>query len=227
MKIKLVIIISLLIQNFGLTQEIEKTIFHLYEPSSSVSKILKWNIKDTTNQRFVVKEEIDEFNRVITIQYLVDGSVKEQNPMYGITNIKFEYEKNTIIEHYLQANGDHLTFLEDENPSYRKYFLNDKNEIIDCETSFIIKFKELSTDQLLKIEESLKFWREYVLNESDSVLIHSDSICPMDYIFGYLYSYSKMNGIFPKKSDFSFDFDIYETELSRDIINELKNKYKP
>lgn len=64
----------------------------MYEPSVSVSEILKWNLFDTTNQRFVVKEEVDEFNRVISIQYLVDGIVKEQNPMYRITNIKFEYE---------------------------------------------------------------------------------------------------------------------------------------
>jgi hypothetical protein len=221
-----ILIITLFILKIGQAQD-TKTLFHLYQPTASVSEIVKWNIKDTTNVRFIVKEEIDEFNRVTSIQYLMDGKVYDYNPMYNIQNIQFEYKDNMIIERYLDSKGNQLTFLDDETPSYREYYLNENNEIIDCKTIFNIEFDKISIEQFKRIEELLKFWRENVLSETDSMNESTTDECSMNFIYGYLFSYSKMNGIFPKKVGYNFDFDKYEMEFSKEIIKELKNKYKP
>ena len=198
-----------------------RTIYHLYQPTESVSRIVKWNIEDTTNQRFLVKEIIDKENRVISIQYLMDGKVVDQNTMYGITNLSYEYGDNFIVENYFDSQGNPMTFLENESPTKRIYFLNDRNEIVDCKTIHRIEFVGLEKEKLLEIENSLKFWRENVLQDTEN------KECEMDYIYGYMSSYMKMNGIFPKKADYKFDFNNFELMFSEEIIKELNIKYNP
>ncbi len=198
------------------------TLYHLYQPTSSMSKIEKWNIHDTTNQRYLVREKIDNKNRVTSIQFLVDGKIENRNPMYGIDNITFEYGENFIIERYLNYKGEPMTFLDDETPTSRKYFLDENNNIIDCKTIYEITFDELTKEKLLELENSLRFWRENVISETDS---GDNKDCDMDYIYGYMFSEIKMDGIFPTKRDYKFDYDSFDMIYSKEILDEMKNKY--
>jgi len=187
-----------------------------------MSKIEKWNIHDTTNQRYLIREKIDNKNRVTSIQFLVDGKIENRNPMYGIDNITFEYGENFIIERYLNYKGEPMTFLDDETPTSRKYFLDENNNIIDCKTIYEITFDELTKEKLLELENLLRFWRENVISETDSV---DNKDCDMDYIYGYMFSEIKMDGIFPTKRDYKFDYDSFDMIYSKEILDEMKNKY--
>jgi hypothetical protein len=215
-------IFILLILTFSCSRqgEGEKIQYHSYEGSASISRISEWNILNHKNEDFKVKEEFDAQNRVVSIQFLANGEVKGQNSMYGITNIEFQYGDNYIIEKYLNPDGSSMSLLEDEAPSSRKYIINDNNEIINCETRYSIQFNELSKDKLLEIEDGLKLWRENALGEEDET---STDECEMDYIYGYIYSNIKMNGIWPKKSNFNFDKNLYEMWYSEELINKMEN----
>ena len=165
---------------------------------------------------------LDNKNRVVSIQFLVNGKIKDANPLYGINNISFEYGKDFIIERYLNCDGEPMTLLQDETPTSRKYFLDDNNNIIDCNAIYEITFDELSKEKLLEIENSLRFWRENVISETDSV---DNKDCDLDYIYGYMFSEIKMDGVFPTKKDYKFDYDSFDMIYSKEILDEMKNKY--
>lgn len=81
------------------------------------------------------------------------------------------------------------------------------NEIIDCKTFYSVGFDELTRSKLEKIGDGLKLWHENKFSPENDEVGFDNNDREADYFYGYLFSYSKMNKVFPKRPDYKFDFD--------------------
>lgn len=228
--LRFIIILFLIVTfSYSLTkgQEVTK-IYHQFSQDGSYPIIEKFNVKDTIDLKLLIEESYDNLNRVVSIKFLNEGKIKEIYPMYGVSYITFEYGDNFVIERYFDSNRNPLTLFDDESPSYRKYYLNTNNCIDSCKTFFYIEVGALTKEKILTIEKSLKLWKELMFQES-SVVDKNDSSscsnCDMDYIYGYKYSYIKMNGIFPKKKEYEFKYRDFKLIYSKSILSEFIKKY--
>ena len=228
--IKIITIIVILSNSLVKAQGVSK-IYHQYSQDGSYPVIEKWNVKDTSNLNFLIEETYDSLKRVVSIKFLEKGKIKEIYPMYGVSYITFEYSHNCIIEKYLDNAGNLLTLLDDEAPSLRKYYLDANKNIDSCKTDYYLKLGNLTKENIVKMEESLEFWRKVVLNDSidtsnkDTLTLNKDSKCDLDYVYGYKYSYFKLHGLFPKIDGYKFKYNDFSDIYHKRILDDFIKKY--
>ncbi|MFD0975400.1 hypothetical protein [Salinimicrobium gaetbulicola] len=213
MKILQIILIFLIFLSLKVNGQ-EKIIFHEFSPTASSWNILKWNIKNQNEKRWVVKETVDSIGRVIKLEFLKDGEIIPDPLCYLASKVTFEYKQNQVIERLYHDNNEILA-TECENWFKSIYHLNSQNKIEKIERFSKYDFTNIDST---KIEKWKTDWApEYIIETPDS------SMLQIEY---YYHSFAKMGGIYPVSENYILDEESYyfgdEPEKSS-IKNGLKN----
>lgn len=202
--------------------------YHSYRIDGSFPVVEEWNITDTTSHKYLIEETYDSLSRVTSIKFYYNNRIIDIYPMYGVSYITYEYENKIIIERYFDCLGHPLTLFDDESPYRRIYYLDTNNYIDSCKSYFYIEVGELTLKNLNKIEDNVNIWKEVVsqgpidTTEEDTL---SFSNCDMNYVYGFRYSYFKMQGSFPKIKDYKFDYEEFGLIYEKKILDEFIKKY--
>jgi hypothetical protein len=203
-------------------------IYHAYKIDGSYPVVEKWNIKDTTGYYNLIEETYDSLERVTSIKFLYKNYVRELFPMYGVSIITYTYNNNLIIERYYDYLGNQLTLFDDESPSFRIYYLDSNNLIDSCKAHFYIEVGEASFENLKRIEKEINIWKDIVFEENTDSTAEDNKAytnCDMKYIYGFMYSYIKMKGDFPKITGYKFDYEYFKRHYEKDVFDEFIKKY--
>lgn len=172
--------------------ENNKVRYHEIEYTASSVELVKWNISDTLNKAFV-KEIIDQLGRTKELRFY---NIKHEldwagSGFWGGPIIKYDYEKNKIIETFFSSENNIANDFKTSEVPYRNiYFLNDENQIVKVKQIYKIDF-EFSRESLEQTIKHLKFYEQYTTDDPEPSY-------DLENVFGYHYAYAKMNGIDPK-----------------------------
>ena len=202
----------------------EKILFHEYEPTASSWNIIQWNIIDTINVKWVLKEIVDDEGRVKELIFLENGKVNFAGLCYLATHVTFEYKNRKIIEKLYRAD-EPLLATECEMHYMSIYHLDDENYIEKQEIFFAFDFSGMDS---ASIEIIRKYIPEYHVIIPGFVPITEDEykLAPIQLQVDYYYhSYSKMNGIYPVSRNYILDESNYyygDEPEKTSIINGIK-----
>jgi hypothetical protein len=193
----------------------EKVIYHEYSETASSWDIIRWNLTDTTNVIWKVKEIDDEKGRVKELDFLKNGALVDDYLCYLANRVTYEYKKQEIIERFFHEDQE-LLATECEMPFKKIYHLDNQNFITKTEVFAKYDFAGMDSSQI-------KQWKEWV--SAYKVEIPDSEPLEVDY---YEYSFAKMNGIYPVSRNFKLTEDGYygdEPEKSgiKKGIEKLKN----
>lgn len=193
----------------------EKVIFHEYTPTASGWDIIRWNLSDTTNVIWTLKETADEKGRVKELDFLKNGDLIDDCLCYLANRVTYEYSIGQIIERLYQGDQE-LLATDCEIPSKSIYHLDSQNFILKIETFSKYDFSGMDSTEIKKWKEWVP---EYEVQTPDS------SQLQVDY---YYHSFAKMNGIYPVSRNYKLANDYYygdEPEKTSIIngLNKLKN----
>jgi len=203
------ILISSVIISFGQT----KQVFHKFYETASDIHISEWNIDKENLPLAYVQETVDSINRVIELKFFTNKSLKYEHLCYISVWIKYEYpDENTIIEYYLDSNGEENAEFECDMPSKTIFKLSkDKRKIINTKSEYNIN-REFYLN---------KGWNEKELNEIIESLKSGNSI---DRVISYYdKSYYKLNKIFPISKDFQIEQFSFSKNEKEEILKSIKN----
>ncbi|WP_282124775.1 hypothetical protein [Algibacter mikhailovii] len=178
----------LILTSLGLQNE-SKILFHKIRFTASSVELEKWNIKDTIGTAFVM-ETIDNYGRTKELRFY---NWKHQldwagSGFYGGPIIKYDYEKNKVIETFFSSDNDIANDFKTSEVPYRHiYLLNEKNQIVDIKRIYKIDF-EWTQKNFEETIKHLEFYKQY-----------PDEGSELNNVFGFDYAYAKMNGINPER----------------------------
>ena len=201
---------------FSFNQENHTVLFHEYSPTASSWNIIKWNIEDTSNVRFILEETIDQNGRVTELRFLENGEIISDPLCYLATRVTFEYEGNSIIETLYHSN-DLLLKTECEMHYKTVYHLNSE-DIERVEAFYEFDTINVPEEIIIEIKKNIPEYSNYLCSDSINTEV--------DY---YYHSFSKMNGIYPVNRGYQFDPENYyyvDQPEGESIENSLKNKNK-
>ena len=190
--------------------------YHTYSPTASSWDIIQWNVSDKSNHKWILKETMDTYGRVIELEFLKDGKLIEDPLCYLANRVVFEYYENRIIETLYQGNEE-LLATDCEMYFRTVYHLNKENYIIKKE--LFAKYDLEGADEQVKAN-----WREWV-PEYKIIVDSPEERFQIEY---YYHSFAKMNGIYPVNKYYKFIDDYYygdqpEKESIKKGIEKLKN----
>ena len=196
------------------TVEKSKVLYHRYSETASDWNILNWNITDTLGEEFILRETVDNYGRVIKLEFLDKGK-PAGSLCYLANKVTFNYNENKIIENlYLD---DSLIYATDcEMPYKTIYHLDSGN--------FITKEELFAHYDLNNLGNStLQQWKKWV--PQHTVIDTLKTQLRVDY---YDYSYAKMNGIYPVSKNFilSKDYPDEDEPERQSIIDGLQKLKK-
>lgn len=163
--------------------------YHKIQYTSSSVKLLEWNITDTNGVSFV-EEKIDQLGRVKELRFYNSFHQLQWagSGYYGGPVIKYYYQDNQITETFFKNEFEFANdFRRSEVPYKHIYTLNDSNQITNIKFMYNIEF-EWEKQNIDSVIRHLKFYSN--INDEDSDLKN---------VFGYSYSFAKMNGVSPQK----------------------------
>ena len=221
----IVLLVFLSINNVMFSQK--KVLFHKYIPTASSWNIEQWNISDTTNVTYALKEVVDNQGRVIELIFLENGKEIDGGLCYLATRVEYEYQDKKIITRLYIADEPMLATECEMN--YMSISHLDKDGYIEKrENFFAFDFSDMDS---ASIEEIKKYIPEH--NVVIPNTIHSEwgidfIMLDIDY---YSLSYAKMNGIYPISKNYVIkEGDYYyrdEHELEKaSIINGIEKLKK-
>ncbi len=193
----------------------ESVIFHKYSPTASSWDIIEWNVKDTSNAIWILKETIDNEGRVAQLEFLKNGKLIGDHLCYLANRVTFEYKDNLIIETLFS--GDlHLMATDCEMPYKTIYHLDKENYIEKVEIFAKYDFTGMDSIQI-------KQWKEWV--PEYKVLTPEENKFQIDY---YYHSYAMLKGLYPVSRNYELIEDYYygdEPEKSsiKSGLEKLKN----
>ena len=193
----------------------QHVLYHQYAETASSWDIIRWNLRDTANVIYKLKEVVDEKGRVKELDFLEQGHLVDDYLCYLANRVTYEYKRNEIIERLFQGRQEMLA-TECEGAYKTIYHLDKQNFITKVETFSKYDFTGLDSSQVKQVKE----WAQpYKVETPDSGQLQ------VDY---YEYSFAKMNGIYPVSRNFQLTEDGYygdEPEKSGIIkgIKKLKN----
>jgi uncharacterized protein YxeA len=161
---------------------------HKIKFTASSVELIEWNTKDTIENSYV-KEFVDDKGRTIELRFYNFKNELDWtgSGFYGGPIIRFDYEKNKIIETYFTTENDlAYDFKTSEVPYRQIYLLNDQNQIVDIKQIYKIDFA-LTKESLNKTIEHLEFYKDYTFENID-----------LKNVVGYKFAYKKLNGINPE-----------------------------
>ena len=208
------ILTSLLILTGILSYGQIKQYFHEFYETASDIHISKWNIDKENLPLAYVMETVDSKNRVIELKFFTNKSLNYDHLCYIYVWIKYEYpDENTIIEYYLDSNGEENAEIECEMPSKTIFKLSkDNREILNTKSEYNI-------DREFYLNNG---WSEKELNGIIKSLKSENS---QDRIVDYYSkSYYKLNKIFPISKDFKIEQYLFSEKEKEQIIKSLKEK---
>ncbi len=210
------IITILLISLSGLVQGQEKVLYHSYIPTASSWDVIEWNVSDTSNKEWLIKETVDKQGRVIELKFLKDGKLIKDILCYLANRVTFDYTENKIIETLYYFDNELLAT--DCEMHYRTiYHLDNQGYITKMESFAKYDFKGIDKSEIEK-------WKEWVPEHFEV----TDSAGLYLQIAYYYFSYAKMNEIYPVNRNYEFKDDYYygdhpEKESIQKGIKKLTN----
>lgn len=213
---KKVITLIIIVFFFNLTKGQETVLYHCYSPTASSWDIIKWNVTDTINIPFILKETVDNQGRVKQLEFLKNGKLIGDNLCYLANKVTFEYNSNKIIETLYQ--GNEVMLATDCEMYYKTIYYLDEDGFITKTESFA-KY-DFSKSDLLEIKQ----WKEWV-PEYVEKLAENETNLEIDY---YYHSFAKMNGIYPVQKNFKLTNDYYYGDESEreSIVNGIRKLRK-
>ena len=182
-----------------------KVVYHEYSPTSSDYDIIRWNVNDTTGLTYVLKETTDNQGRVVSLEFLKNGNLIDDQLCYLPSKIKFSYQGNTIIQNLYR--DDTLMFGYECDEVYRSVYT------IDCRGYIILEESNSWFDSTGMTEDEYLYISQ---NRPDTIFsLKSNEM----WVWGYVYSFYKKDGVFPVSYTFNFKkfgdlYGINEPELS-------------
>lgn len=212
MKQGLFIILFILLSKINYSQD--KVFFHEYTPTASSWNVIEWNIQDTANVIWAIKETVDPEGRVTELQFLKKGSLISNYLCYLPNRVTYEYIEGQIIE-TLFSFDQPLTATDCEMNFKAVYHLDNENYINKIEYFSKYDFSGLDSAEIIQ----WKIWvPEYSFITPDSAQLQ---------VAYYYHSYAKMRGLFPVSRNFKLVEDYYygDEPEKTSIKNGIK-KYK-
>ena len=165
-----------------------RSLIHKIEFTASSVELINWNTNDTINAAFV-REFIDDAGRTKELRFF--NSKKELNwagsGFYGGPIIKYDYQKDKIIETFFSAENELASdFKASEVPYRHIYYLNADDEIIEVKEFYKMDF-EWSKESFEQTIKHLEFYKQYPNEGSE-----------LPNVFGYQFAFRKMNGKNPE-----------------------------
>jgi hypothetical protein len=182
-------------------------LYHQFEETASSFKIMKRNISSNVLPSEYIMESVDNKGRVVELKFYKNNSTEFRRICYLSPWIKFEYpDSTTIVEYNFGGKGEKEDGLECEMPCKIVYYLSpDKHVILKSEQDYHI-------DTVQWIKEG---WTIDSINKAVQRIKEEVKTCP--FVGGYMYSLSKLNGLFPISEDFSVS-NIYFSEIEKSEI---------
>ena len=206
----------------------EKILFHEYSPTASNWDIIQWNISDTTNVIWVLKEVVDKQGRVKELVFLENGKVDFHGLCYLTTRVTYEYQDRKIIERFYIAD-DPMLATECEMNYMSIYHLDEENYIEKKENFFAFDFSDMDSISIKIIKEEIPE-HNTVIPGSVPITMGGFELEPIQLEINYYYfSYAKMNGIYPISRNYILKNDddyYYGDEPERTSIVNGINKLK-
>lgn len=205
---------SLLILIGILTHGQTKQYFHEFYETASDIHINKWNIDEENLPLAYVQETVDSKNRVIELKFFTNKSLNYDHLCYISVWIKYEYPNDTtIIEYYLDSNGEENAEIECDMPSKTTFILSqDRKRILKTKS-------EYNFDKHFYLNNG---WTETELNEIIETLTSEKRT---DLVISYFSkSYQKLNKLFPVSKDFKIEQILFSEKEKEEIIKSLKEK---
>lgn len=190
------ILVFLLLSNSIFSQD--KVLFHEYHETTSDWNIVQWNILDTANVVWVLKEVVDNQGRVIELVFLRNGKIIDDGVCYLATRVEYEYQDRKIITRFYKA--DEPMLATDCEGSYMAIsHLDEEGYIEKREIFFAFDFSNMDS---VSIEEIKRYFPEHNIvipgpvpfDPNIDFIRWNDIQLSIDY---YSLSYAKMNGIYP------------------------------
>lgn len=177
-------------------------------------RVYKWNTEDydkiiaKENSNLLIKETIDNENRVVIIEFLRKGKLSEYTN-FPIAKVTYEYLEDKIIETLYDKNEKTL-YVDKHMCHYKSIYFLDKNKFIkkvdrisDFETVDPVwsdlDMKPPSKNELKKEFDEL--FKQYYRDK------------PLEIEF-YKYSYYKLNRLFPISENFTIDTTNYGRRIT-------------
>ncbi|MGV3529435.1 MAG: hypothetical protein ACO1OO_11115 [Flavisolibacter sp.] len=217
MRIRLLIAtlsVCLLLLTSSCNVEKNTVLYHKYYQSASDWNIVAWNLRDTTGERFLLRETVDKKGRVIMLEFLENDSLSG-SLCYLANKIKFDYSKNAIVETLFL--GDSLMYATDCEMHYKTiYHLDRENYLTTSEQFARYDLENLGGS-------TLEQWKQWV--PPHIIIDTTNNPLRIDY---YTYSFAKMNGIYPVSRNFklSDDYPDGEEPERQSIFNGLQKLKK-
>jgi hypothetical protein len=167
----------------------EAVVYHSYHETASSWDIDDWNVPDTTNNRWLLKETSDSLGRVVLLEFLDNGQ-PAGHLCYLANRVTFEYKDDRIIE-TLYSGDEELLATDCEMPYRTVYYLDS--------VGYILKAENFAKYDLTGLRPSeIDQWKTWV-PEYKLRTIEEEKSLQVDY---YYYSYFKMAGIYPVPRSF-------------------------
>jgi len=132
----------------------DKVLFHEYSPTASSWNIIRWNLTDTSNVIWILKEVVDEKERVIELEFLKNGKLNGDILCYLPNRVTYNYNDDQIIETLYQDN-DEMEATDCEIPYKSIYHLDSLGYILKIETFSKYNFSGMDSTEIRQ-------WKEWV-----------------------------------------------------------------
>ena len=159
----------------------QKIVYHHFYETASSYNVVEWNISNQEEKKTIIKETVDENNRVIMLEFLSNGKLFKDHLCYLPNKVIFEYKENCIIE-TLWSGDNVLIANECEMPYKSIYYLNSDTTI----SKILIYYKIDTINYSQKEVESL---RNYIPDKREVLPSENKNL----EISFYYHSFYKLN----------------------------------
>ncbi|MCC5922134.1 MAG: hypothetical protein JJU23_15775 [Cyclobacteriaceae bacterium] len=165
-----------------------KVKYHLWEPTASTPKIIKWNIEEKDAKEYFIQETIDEKNRVIEIKFMRNNdSVYNDFTIFESPITRFYYEDNKVTVVDYDSEFQPAELFEAGLATQITYFLNKEN------------FIEAVTAKVYVSDHLMHYFGMKTIKKGVAEI--KSNVMPT-IIFPYYFTDNKMNGVIPKGENF-------------------------
>lgn len=186
-------------------------LYHECGTTASSYTLSKWNIKDKNNQ-WALKETIDKQGRVRSLEFLYNTG--GATLCYLPTKVLYEYPEGQIVETLYRGND--VAVANDCEMHYRKIYNLNEGYIVSTETFYKIDSITYPTNEVEETKKYVSSYEKYEVNDSINTEIEF-----------YIFSFSKMNGIYPTNKNYKFPKGNYyfdKEPVNTEILKALKKE---
>jgi hypothetical protein len=130
--------------------------YHRVEITVSDPRIIEWNVKNPDTTGCYCEEHIDSAGRTIELLFRCKGKIFGDFEVGVIPRVRYEYQKNKIIEKRLWENGTPYDCIISGQATTVIYYINNRLEIDSCKSFVVVPKSAYKEYDSIKIKEMVK-----------------------------------------------------------------------